>query len=372
MSSKRDYYEILDVRRDADAGELKSKYRKVALKYHPDRNPGDKQAEELFKEAAEAYSVLSDPQKRQIYDQFGHRGLEGMGGGGAGGFEDIFSSFGDIFEDFFGFQTNRSSRSSVQRGSDLRYDLKIDFMEAAFGMETEIDVEKYETCHTCDGSGAKPGTHPEICSQCRGTGQYVRTQGFFSVKSTCPACRGAGQVITDPCPECRGRQQVIVSKKVSLKVPAGVDTGSKLRLTGEGEPGVNGGPPGDLYVFLSVRPHEFFQRRNSDVICKIDLLFVQAAIGDEVTVPTLTGEETLKIPKGTQYGDVFRFPGQGINSLRSNIRGDQLIQVDLKTPKHLNKRQEELLKEFAKVESEKLTKKIKRLFKGGSAKAAKN
>ncbi|MDO9262768.1 MAG: molecular chaperone DnaJ, partial [Desulfosalsimonadaceae bacterium] len=303
MSSKRDYYEILGVRRDADAGEMKSAYRKIALKYHPDRNPGDKQAEDQFKEAAEAYSVLSDPQKRQVYDQFGHRGLEGMGGGSSGGFDDVFSSFGDIFEDFFGFRTGRSARNTAQRGSDLRYDLTIDFMEAAFGIETEISIEKYETCPTCEGSGAKPGTYPETCSQCRGTGQVVRSQGFFSVKSACPSCRGTGQVIKDPCPQCRGLKRIIINKKVSLKIPAGVDNGSKLRLTGEGEPGTRGGPPGDLYVFLSVKPHEFFKRNGTDVICSVELSFVQAALGGEITVPTLTGEETLKIPKGTQYAD---------------------------------------------------------------------
>lgn len=370
MSSKRDYYDVLGVGRNADAMELKSAYRKIAMKYHPDRNPGDKKAEESFKEAAEAYSVLSDQNKRQIYDQFGHRGLEGMSGGGATGFEDIFSSFGDIFEEFFGFRTGSRSRTSAHRGSDLRYDLTIDFMEAAFGIETEISIDKMEQCKTCDGSGARPGTHPETCPQCRGTGQFVRTQGFFSVKSTCPNCRGEGRINADPCPECRGRRQVVVNKKVALKIPAGVDTGSKLRLSGEGEPGLNGGPPGDLYVFIQVRPHNFFQRRNNDIICRIELSFIQAALGDEATVPTLTGEETLKIPKGTQYGDIFRLHGQGIPSLRSNSRGDQIIQVELKTPKHLNKRQEELLKEFVKVDSEKITKRIKRLFKNGPGKAA--
>jgi molecular chaperone DnaJ len=371
MSSKRDYYEILGVSRDVDANELKARYRKVALKYHPDRNPGDKKAEDLFKEASEAYSVLSDDEKRRVYDQFGHRGLEGMGGGSGGGFDDVFSSFGDIFEDFFGFRTGRSSRSSAQRGNDLRYDLTIDFMEAAFGMETEIDIEKYESCPTCEGSGAKPGTYSETCSQCRGTGQFVRTQGFFSVKSTCPGCRGEGQVIKEPCPQCRGQQRIVVKKKVSLKIPGGVDNGSKLRLTGEGEAGVKGGTPGDLYVFIGVKPHEFFRRSNTDVVCTVELSFVQAALGGEIEVPTLTGEETLKIPKGTQYADTFRLSGQGIPSLRSNTRGDQIVQVDLKTPKHMSKKQEELLKEFSKLDSEKLTKKIKRLFKGGSAKAAK-
>ncbi len=371
MSSKRDYYEVLGVSRDVDAGELKARYRKVALKYHPDRNPGDQQAEDRFKEAAEAYSVLSDPKKRQVYDQFGHRGLEGMSGGSAGGFEDVFSSFGDIFEDFFGFRSSRRGRGGARRGNDLRYDLNIEFMEAAFGLDTEISVDKYETCPTCEGSGAKPGTYPETCAQCRGTGQFVRTQGFFSVKSTCPGCRGTGQVIKEPCPQCRGQKQVIVTKKVSLKIPAGVDTGSKLRLTGEGEPGVMGGPPGDLYVFISVKPHEFFKRHNNDVICTVELSFVQAALGCDIQVPTLTGEEPLKVPKGTQYADTFRLPGQGIPSIRSQVRGDQIVQVDLKTPKHLSKKQEELLKEVASLENDKLTKKIKRLFKGGAAKAAK-
>ena len=371
MSPKRDYYEILGVNRDADAQELKSRYRKIALKYHPDRNPGDKEAEEHFKEAAEAYKVLSDPEQRRIYDQFGHEGLNGMNGGGAGGFEDIFSSFGDIFEEFFGFRGGRRSQGGAMRGSDLRYDLTIDFMDAAFGIDTEIDVEKLVMCSNCQGSGAKPGTEPEICSQCRGTGQYIRTQGFFSVKSTCPNCRGQGKIITEPCPECRGRQQVVDSKKVSLKIPAGVDNGSKLRLAGEGEPGVNGGPPGDLYVFLRVKLHEYFERRNNDIICKVEISFVQAALGDKVTVPTLEGEETVTIPRGTQYGDTFRLPGEGIASLRTHIRGDEIVQVELKTPKHLNKRQEELLREFSKIESEKFTTRIKKLFKSGNAKAAK-
>jgi molecular chaperone DnaJ len=367
MSSKRDYYDVLGVRRDADAQEIKSQYRKIALKYHPDRNPGDNAAEENFKEAAEAYRVLSDPGKRQIYDQFGHRGLEGMSNSSAG-FEDIFSSFGDVFEEFFGFRTGRRSQNTVQKGSDLRYDLTIDFMEAVFGLETEIDVEKRETCQTCKGSGAAPGTQPETCYQCRGTGQFVRTQGFFSVKSACPACRGEGRVIREYCPECRGRRQVVVRKKVALKIPAGVDTGSRLRMAGEGEPGGNGGPPGDLYVFISVRPHAFFERRNTDVICRIELSFIQAAVGDDVMVPTLTGEESVRIPKGTQYGDTIRLSGMGIPSLRSDDRGDQIVQVVLKTPKNLNKKQEDLLKEFNRLESDKLTKRIKRLFKGESAK----
>ncbi|MGM0453971.1 MAG: molecular chaperone DnaJ [Thermodesulfobacteriota bacterium] len=377
MSTKRDYYEVLGVDRGADANELKSKYRKIALKYHPDRNPDDQQAEEKFKEAAEAYEVLSNPEKRQIYDQFGHQGLDGMRNGGQGGgfqdFDDIFSSFGDIFEDFFGFRSGRrGGQARARRGADLRYDLTIEFMDAAFGKDTEVELEKMEACGTCKGSGAKPGTEPETCGQCNGSGQYVRTQGFFQVKSACPRCRGHGKILRDPCPECRGRQQVAVKKTVELKIPAGVDHGSKLRLSGEGEAGVNGGPAGDLYVFIHVKPHEFFERQGTDIVTKIELSFVQAALGDEITVSTLTGEETVKIPRGTQYGDTMRLTNHGVPSLRNGLPGDQIIQVVLKTPKHLNKRQEEILKEFANLESEKFTSKIKRIFKSGASKAAKS
>lgn len=366
MTSKRDYYEVLGVGRDADAAELKAKYRKLALKYHPDRNPDNKEAEEKFKEAAEAYEVLTDPQKRQIYDQYGHQGLEGTGFSGAGGFEDIFSSFGDIFEDFFGFGGGRRGRgrSRVQRGSDLRYDLTIDFMEAAFGTEKELKIQKMQTCESCHGDGCKPGTQPEICSTCQGTGQHTQSQGFFTVRSTCPSCHGHGKRITNPCPECGGRGQTLITKKVSLKVPAGVDSGSRLRLTGEGEGGPNGGPHGDLYVFLQVQPHKFFQRNDSDIICLAEISFVQATIGAKITIPTLTGEETLKIPPGTQYGDTFRLPQQGIASLRTGQRGDQIIQVDIKTPTHISKKQEKLLKEFEELDASKFTNRLKNLLKG--------
>lgn len=366
---------MLGVDRNADASQLKGQYRKIALKYHPDKNPGDKAAEDKFKEAAEAYEVLSNPEKRQVYDQYGHRGLEGMQNGRSGGFhdfDDIFSSFGDIFEDFFGFRsTGRGGRSRGRRGADLRYDMTIDFMEAAFGKETEIELEKMEVCGTCEGSGAKPGTQPEVCGQCGGSGQHVRTQGFFSVKSACPRCGGQGRVIKEVCPQCRGRRQVATRKNVEIKIPAGVDNGQKLRLTGEGEPGVGGGPPGDLYVFLHVKPHEFFERRGTDVYCRIELSFIQAALGDEVTVPTLTGEETIQIKPGAQPGDTIRIPDKGIVSLGNGIPGDQIVELSLKTPKHLSKRQEELLREFAQLESEKFTSKIKRIFKVGAQKAAK-
>ena len=370
MSNKRDYYQILGVNRNATADELKASYRKLALKFHPDRNPGNQEAEDKFKEAAEAYEVLRDAKKRAIYDQYGHAGLEGSGFSGFGGFEDIFSSFGDIFEDFFGFGARRRSRTSAQRGADLRYDMTLSFMNAAFGTETEIKVEKREICSACQGSRCEPGTGPETCRQCGGAGQISRNQGFFTVRTTCPVCRGEGQAVPHPCTKCRGAGQVMVAKKVSVKIPAGVDNGSRLRLTGEGEPGVFGGPPGDLYVFIYVEPHEFFQRRDSDIICQIPISFVQAALGDQISVPTLNGKKKLQIPKGTQPGDVLSFRGEGIPSLRSGRRGDQLIQVDIKTPTNMNKKQEALLKQFAELESNKLSKKLKNILKGSAAEAA--
>ncbi len=369
MSSKRDYYDVLGVNRSASESELKATYRKLALKFHPDRNPGDKEAEDQFKEAAEAYEVLRDPQKRAIYDQYGHAGLEGSGFSGFGGFEDIFSSFSDIFEDFFGFGSRGRARTRVQRGADLRYDMQLDFMDAVFGTETEINVNKRELCPACEGSRCEPGTGPETCRQCGGAGQVSRNQGFFTVRTTCPVCRGEGQAVTHPCGGCGGEGQVIVSKKVSVKIPAGVDNGSRLRLTGEGEPGLYGGPSGDLYVFIYVESHEFFVRQDSDIICKIPISFIQAALGDKISVPTLNGNKKLQIPKGTQPGDVLTFAGEGVPSLRTGRRGDQLIQLDIRTPTHLSKKQESLLKEFSQLESNKLSKKLKNILKGGAAEA---
>ncbi len=371
MTSKRDYYEVLGVERHASSAEIKSAYRKLALQYHPDKNPGNKEAEDKFKEAAEAYEVLRNGEKRQIYDQFGHQGLEGTGFSGFGGFEDIFSSFGDIFEDFFGFRSNRRSGARVQRGADLRYDLRLDFMEAAFGTETEIELTKLEACQECQGSGCTPGTQPEPCSGCRGTGQVSRSQGFFTVRTACPRCRGTGQQISSPCEECGGAGKHKVKKKVSVKIPAGVDRGSRLRLPGEGEPGSYGGPPGDLYVFIDMDEHEFFSRENTDVICRVPISFVQAALGDTITVPTLNGEKSLEIPKGTQFGDVFRFPGEGIPSLRNGKRGSQIIQVIVETPTRLTKKQEALLRDFGRLESKKISSRIKSMLKGGDRQAAK-
>lgn len=370
MTGKRDYYEILGVSKGASDGELKTAYRKQALKYHPDRNPGDKTAEEKFKEAAEAYEVLRDPQKRQLYDAYGHQGLEGQSFSGFGGFDDIFSSFGDIFEDFFGFSSRRGGRSRVQRGADLRYDLSMEFMDAVNGVETTIDLEKHESCTTCNGSGAEPGSEPEICPQCGGAGQVGRSQGFFTIRTTCPQCRGGGQIITNRCTSCGGQGQVLVNKTVSVKIPAGVDTGSRLRLSSEGQSGARGGPPGDLYVFIQVKPHDFFVRDGNNVMCQIPISFVQAALGDTIEVPTLAGEEALQIPKGTQPGEVFRLRGKGIPSLRTGRPGDQLIQISVKTPTNLSKKQVSLLKEFARLEKDKLSTKLKSILKGGAAKVA--
>lgn len=367
MPIKRDYYEVLGVNRDASEAELKSAYRKLAIKYHPDKNPDNKAAEEKFKEAAEAYEVLQDSKKRQIYDQFGHQGLEGAGFSGFRGFEDIFSSFGGIFEDLFGFSSGNRSHSRTQRGSDLRYDLSLSFMEAAFGTEKEINLEKTGTCPRCEGSGCNPGTYPETCRHCNGSGQVSRSQGFFTVRTSCPSCRGQGQVITSPCSECSGAGKVLVRKNVSVKIPGGVDTGSRLRLSGEGEAGSFNGSDGDLYVFIHVEQHDFFQRNNLDVICSVPISFIQAALGDEIEVPTLTGHKTLKIPKGAQFGDMFRFSGEGIPSLKNGKRGDQIIQVDIKTPTSLSKKQEDLLREFKKLESGKFSTKLKNIFKGSSA-----
>lgn len=363
MTPKRDYYEVLGVDRSASADDIKASYRKLALKYHPDRNPGNKEAEEQFKEASEAYEVLRDQEKRNIYDHYGHQGLQGTGFSGFRGFDDIFSSFSDIFDEFFGFGGGTRSRTAARRGADLRYDLTIGFMDAAFGVETEIELEKLHGCPACEATGCRPGTRIEDCRHCGGTGQVSRTQGFFSIRTTCPGCRGQGRVINDPCPECRGTGQTLQKKKVFVKIPPGVDSGSRLRLAGEGEDGVRGGPAGDLYIYINVKPHELFRRNNNDIICQIPVSFVQAALGADIDVPTLNGKKVLHIPKGTQPGDVFRFKGEGIPSLRGYGRGDQIIQVLVKTPTGLTKKQEDLLKEFARLESRKLSSKIKNIFK---------
>lgn len=352
--AKKDYYEILGVSRGSGEDEVKRGYRRQAMRYHPDKNPGDKSAEEKFKEAAEAYEVLRDPEKRQIYDRYGHEGLNGSGFRGFSGFEDIFSSFGDIFEDVFGFTGARRSKTAARAGADVRYDLKISFLHAVNGVEKDITIERYENCKRCSGSGAAPGTAPEVCPRCRGMGQVTQSSGFFSISSTCPDCRGEGRVIRNACPDCLGAGKVKVNRNVHIKVPAGVDTGSRLRLRGEGQEGKYGGPSGDLYVFIHVEPHEFFQRDGTDVYCRIPISVTQAALGATIEIPTLQGSEKLKIPKGTQSGKMFRLKGKGVPHLRGFGRGDEIVQITVTTPTNLNKRQEELLREFAKAGGESL------------------
>ena len=351
--TRRCYYEVLEISRTASEDEIKKNYRRLAMQYHPDRNPGDKEAEDKFKEAAEAYQVLMDREKRDIYDRYGHEGLSGAGFRGFSGFEDVFSSFGDIFEDIFGFGGARArSRNSPRAGADLRYDIKLSFLEAAFGAATDIYVEKYELCRECNGIGCESGASPEMCPRCHGRGQLSQKSGFFTVSTTCSQCRGHGTIITKPCRACLGLGRAKVTKKVHLKIPAGVDNDSRLRLRGEGEQGDYGGPSGDLYVFIHVEPHEFFERRDNDVYCRISISFVDAALGTTKEVPTLNGSEKLKIPRGTQNGKIFRLKGKGIPHLRGYGRGDQIIEMAVMVPTKLSKKQEELLREFARLGEE--------------------
>jgi molecular chaperone DnaJ len=349
---KRDYYEVLGVPREASAQEIKSAYRKLALKYHPDKNPGDKQAEENFKEAAEAYSVLSDPNKHGQYDRFGHAGVN-VGGGGFGGFDpDIFADFSDILGDFFGFGdifggSRRHRANQAQRGSDLRYDLRISFEEAVFGVKTKIKIPRQETCSVCGGTGAKPGQGRVTCNTCGGQGQIRYQQGFFTISRTCPQCQGTGQIIKNRCTECKGAGRLPKEKILELKIPAGVDDGSRLRVAGEGEAGTNGGPSGDLYVVIEVEEHPFFKRQGNDIYCELPVSFPQAALGAEINIPTLQGNEKLKIPEGTQTGTVFRLKGRGVVSLGGRGQGDQLVAITVVTPTKLNKQQKELLQQFA-------------------------
>jgi molecular chaperone DnaJ len=359
---KRDYYEVLGVDAGASQEEIKKAYRQLALKFHPDRNPGDKEAEENFKEAAEAYEVLRDSQKRNIYDQFGHAGLEGAGFTGFGGFDDIFSAFGDIFEDFFGFGSRRrGSRNAARPGADLLYDLRVAFDEAVFGTEKEIRIPSSESCESCEGAGREPGTEEENCPMCHGHGQILQSQGFFRISTTCHQCGGQGRVVTHPCRPCNGTGRKKVTKKVLVKVPAGVDTGVRLRIPNQGESGYRGGPPGDLYVRLHVDPHEFFEREGDHLYCRIPISMVQAAVGDTIEIQTLNSISSVKIPPGTQSGDFIRLRGEGVPSLRGSGRGDLLIDIQVKTPVNLNKRQKEILREFAEIENGK--KSSEKLFK---------
>ena len=353
MSTQRDYYDILGISREASADEIKKAYRKTALKYHPDMNAGDREAEEQFKEAAEAYEVLSDREKKKLYDFYGHEGLKGIGSTGFGGFEDIFSAFGDIFDGFFGFGGGRSRTTRVRRGNDLRYDLDLTLEEAYQGKEEEIVFDRFDSCEICNGTGIAAGSEPATCPSCNGRGETIRSQGFFQIRTTCSTCNGIGEIIVDPCSSCDGRGRVRSERKVLVRIPPGVDTGSQLRISGEGESGENSGPAGDLFVVIHVRDHDFFEREGDDLRCQIAVSFVDAALGTEISIPVIDGSEDRRvvIPEGTQPGHVIRIKGCGMPSLkRVKRRGDLFVQVMVKTPTHLSQRQRELLTEFEELE----------------------
>jgi molecular chaperone DnaJ len=361
-----DFYDTLGVDRSASAAEIKKAYRKLAMQHHPDRNAGDKEAEEKFKAAAEAYEVLSDTEKRKIYDQYGAEGLRSSGfRGGAGNFEDIFSNFGDVFGDLFGFGGSRREQNGPAQGADLRYDLTIPFLDAIHGCEQEIAITKRDTCWTCEGTGVRPGHKPETCPMCQGSGQVTRSQGFFRVATPCPQCRGQGQVIKEPCHDCNGGGLVRKDKTVSLKIPAGVDTGARMRLRGEGEGGRRGGPAGDLYVVIHVEAHEFFERDGDRIYCRYPLTMTQAALGCTLDIPTVHGDTSFTFPKGVQSGQSFHLEGKGAPSLRTHKMGEMIVEAQVITPAKLTKRQVELLEEFAEIEAAKHTDEgfFSRLFK---------
>ncbi|HTT09232.1 MAG TPA: molecular chaperone DnaJ [Gammaproteobacteria bacterium] len=348
--AKKDYYELLGVARNASEADIKKAYRRLAMKHHPDRNPGNKQAEESFKEIKEAFEVLSDARKRGAYDQFGHAGVDpsaaaGFGGAGVGGFGDIFDS---VFGDIFGGGGARRGGPRVHRGADLQYDLELTLEEAVFGTTVKIRTPTAKECASCHGTGARAGTQPMTCDTCQGHGQVRMSQGFFSIQQTCPRCRGTGQVIRDPCPTCNGHGRVRDHKTHSVKVPAGVDSGDRIRLTGEGEAGQHGGPPGDLYVSVHVKEHPIFHREQNDLHCEVPISFVTAALGGELDVPTLDGRVALKVPPETQTGRVFRLRGKGVKSVRGAGVGDLLCRVMVETPVNLNRQQKELLQQFGR------------------------
>jgi len=372
--AKRDYYETLGVGKNASEEEIKRAYRRMAMKYHPDKNPGDKEAEAKFKECAEAYEVLSDPEKRQRYDQFGHEGLRGAGMHDFSrmNVEDIFSMFGfdDFFGDIFGARGRRKARrTGPSRGYDLETGVELTLNEVAKGTEKTIEFTRQDRCRECGGSGAAKGSSPSACPTCGGTGQVARGGGFFQMVSTCPRCRGTGQVIANPCRKCKGTGRVPRKRRVNIKVPAGVREGQGVRVAGEGEPGRGGGPNGDLYCYVRIKPHEFLQRDGNNIVAVVPISFTQAALGATIDVPSLDGTKQLRIPPGTQYGSVFRIKGQGLPDIRTRRTGDQLVQISIETPARLNARQEELLREFAKTENARVSphsasffEKLKRYF----------
>jgi molecular chaperone DnaJ len=349
-SVKRDYYEILGVQRGATEQEIKSAYRKLALQFHPDRNPNNPDAEEKFKECSEAYAILADSEKREMYNRFGHAGV-GAGAPGGGFDASVFQDFGDIFGEFFGFGDlfgggRSGGRTRAQRGADLREDITIEFEEAAFGVEKQITYRKHELCEKCNGSGSAQGKAPASCRTCGGRGQVRYQQGFFSIARTCPTCHGAGSVISDPCANCRGEGRVVQQKTIDAKIPAGVEDGTRIRFTGMGEAGVHGGPAGDLYLVLRVKQHAFFERQGNDLYCVVPISYTQAAVGTEIQVPTLEGEQTLKIPEGTQSGTVLKLRGKGVPVLNGHGKGNLFVEVRVQTPTKLTKRQRELLQEL--------------------------
>jgi molecular chaperone DnaJ len=355
--AKRDYYEILGVEREAEAEDIRRAYRKLAVKFHPDKNPGDKQAEEKFKELGEAYEALSDPQKRAAYDQYGHAAFDPRqratrGSGGAGNFHDPFDIFrevfgaggGSIFESFFG---GGQEASGPQRGDDLRYDLEITLEEAALGCEKEISVTKLDRCDTCSGTGAEHGSKMRVCTTCGGRGQVLMSRGIFSIAQTCPQCKGAGRILDKPCKTCHGEGRREHTSKIKLRIPPGVDSGSRLRSSGNGEAGFRGGPPGDLYVLLRLKPHEIFQRDGDDLLCEVPVSFVQATLGTDIEVPTLDGKASIKIPSGTQPGTTFRVKSRGIKNLQGYGHGDLHVRIQVEVPTHLTSTQKTKLQEFA-------------------------
>jgi len=360
--AKRDYYETLGVERGADDQKIKSAFRKLAKQYHPDANPGDEDAERRFKELNEAYEALKDPQKRAAYDQFGHAAFEsGRGPGGQAGFgPDFASSMSDIFDDLFGEfmgargQRGQRGRGGRERGADLRYNMEISLAEAFEGKTAEIRVPTSVQCNKCDGTGAKPGSKPITCPTCAGLGKVRASQGFFTIERTCPTCHGRGEIISDPCDKCSGTGRVTKERTLSVNIPAGVEDGTRIRLSGEGEAGLRGGPAGDLYIFLSLKPHEFFQRDGADIFCRVPIAMTTAALGGQIEVPTVEGKATrVKIPEGTETGKQFRLKGMGMPVLRSKVAGDMYIQVEVETPKALSKKQRELLQEFERESSKK-------------------
>jgi len=347
--AKKDYYEVLGVNKDASEEDIKKSYRKLAMKWHPDRNPDNPKAEEHFKEAKEAYEILSEPQKRAAYDQFGHAGVDPSAAAGAGagaGFGNFSDAFGDIFGDIFG---GGRGRSSVYRGADLRYNLEVSLEEAARGTETRIRIPTMEECGTCKGSGAKPGTEPTTCTTCNGHGQVRMQQGFFSIQQTCPRCHGSGKMVANPCPTCSGAGRIKQHKTLSVKIPAGVDEGDRIRLSSEGEAGVNGGPAGDLYVVIHLKAHGVFTRDHNDLHCEMPVSFTTAALGGDIEIPTLDGYAKIKIPAGTQTAQMFRLRGKGIKGVRSSSHGDLICHVAIETPVNLTPRQKELLQELEAI-----------------------